>query len=416
MTWLIMVLLLLCSGLVSGSETAVFSLQPAERRRLARGRPLMRGLLQEPARLLVALLVANLLINVGYFTLSAAISLDLQAQGRPLAAVTVALVSLGGIVVVGEILPKTLALVSPARLVLFLCPALLVLRAALGPLTSVGAALTRVSERLMLGKPHSHNEVDSNDFKSALSSGVAVGSYRAVELALLHDVVDVAGLRARALMVPRVDIAFLDIRQAPQEWVRHMAERPRRDYPVVAGSRDNLLGTINGARFLADIRCNRRALIEEPLLAPLGIGAESLVLRMQNEERELAILLDEHGGVSGLVHLASLCQAVLGEVERLPEARWVRRERGLVWVRGECPVHVLNDELGFDFASRGSDTLGGVVAEALGRMPRRGDEVQLAGWRLRVASMRGRRVGRVALMPTRLPSEQTELANSPELS
>lgn len=416
MTWVIMVLLLLCSGLVSGSETAVFSLQPAERRRLARGRPLMGGLLQEPARLLVALLVANLLINVGYFTLSAAISLDLQAQGRPAAAVAVAFASLGGIVVVGEILPKTLALVSPDRLVLFLCPALLLLRTALGPLIAVGAALTRVSERLLMGEHVSHDEVDSNDFKSALSSGVAMGSYRAVELALLHDVVDVAERRARALMVPRVDIAFLDIRHSAQEWLRRMAEHPLRDYPVVAGSRDNLLGTVNGARFLADVHCDRKALIEEPLLAPLGIGAESLVLRMQNEERDLAILLDEHGGVSGLVRLASLCQAILGEVERLPEARWVRRERGLVWVRGDCPVHVLKDELGFDFASRGSDTLGGVVAESLGRLPRRGDEVQLAGWRLRVASMRGRRVDRVALMPTRMPSEPTEVVQGEELS
>ena len=410
MTWVIMVLLLLCSGLVSGSETAVFSLQPAERRRLASGRPLMGGLLAEPARLLVALLVANLLINVGYFTLSASISLEFQDQGRPLAAVLTALASLGGIVVVGEILPKTLALVSPARLVLYLCPALLLLRTALAPLIAVGAALTRITERLLMGEPVTHEEVDSNDFKSALSSGVAMGAYRAVELALLHDVVDVAERRARALMIPRVDIAFLDIRQTPREWVQRMAEQPQRDYPVVAGSRDNLLGTINGARFLRDVQGDRQALIEDPLLAPLSIGAESLVLRMQSEECELAILLDEHGGVSGLVRLASLCQAILGEVERLPEARWVRRERGLVWVQGDCPVHVLQDELGFEFASRKSDTLGGVLGEVLGRLPRRGDEIRLAGWRLRVASMRGRRVGRVALMPTRMSTKLAETA------
>jgi len=408
--------LLLCSGLVSGSETAVFSLQPAERRRLASGRPLMGGLLAEPARLLVALLVANLLINVGYFTLSASISLEFQGQGRPLAAVLTALASLGGIVVVGEILPKTLALVSPARLVLFLCPALLFLRTALAPLIAVGAALTRISERLLMGEPVTHDEVDSNDFKSALSSGVAMGAYRAVELALLHDVVDVAERRARALMIPRVDIAFLDIRQTPREWVQSMAEQPQRDYPVVAGSRDNLLGTINGARFLRDVQGDRQALIEEPLLAPLSIGAESLVLRMQSEGRELAILLDEHGGVSGLVRLASLCQAILGEVERLPEARWVRRERGLVLVQGDCPVHVLQDELGFEFASRKSDTLGGVLGEVLGRLPRRGDEIRMAGWRLRVASMRGRRVGRVALMPTRMSTKLAETAAGEETS
>ncbi|MFT7465060.1 MAG: putative hemolysin [Pseudohongiellaceae bacterium] len=390
-------LLLICSGLVSGSETAVFSLQPSERRKLSHGRPLLSRLLQQPARLLVALLVANLLINVGYFTLSASLSLELQNNGRPLAAWGVAFVSLGGIVVVGEILPKTLALVSPARLVLWLCPLLLGLRTILAPLVAVGAALTGVTERLLLGEHRRQEDIDSKDFKSALSSSVALGAYRSVELALLHDVVDVAERRARSLMVPRVDVAFLDIRETPQEWVARMAAQPLRDYPVVSGSRDELLGTVNGARFLRDIHGDRRSLVESALLAPLGIGAESLVLRMNEEQRELAILLDEYGGVAGVVRLASLCQGILGEVERLPEARWVRRERGLLWVRGECPVHVLQDELGLDFAARASDTLGGVLGEVLGRLPRKGDEVLIGSWRLRVASMKGRRVGRVAL-------------------
>lgn len=391
--------LLLCSGLVSGSETAVFSLQPVDRRRLAGGRPLLGQLLEQPARLLVALLITNLLINVGYFTLSASISLKLQEEGRPLAALAVAIGSLVGIVVVGEILPKTLALVAPARLVLLLSPALLGLRAVLAPLIAVGAGLTRVTETMLLGEQRRQDDVDSDDFKSALSSGVALGAYRAVELALLHDVVDVAERRARTLMVPRVDVAFLDLRQPAQEWVERMAERPFRDYPVVVGARDNLLGTVNAARFLGDVGGDRRAMIEEALLAPLSIGAESLVLRMDGEGRELAILLDEHGGVAGVVRLGSLCRAILGEVERRPEARWVRRERGLLLVRGDCPVHVLKDELGLDLASRGSDTLGGVLAEALGRLPRRGDELRLGGWRLRVVAMRGRRVGRVALKP-----------------
>jgi len=404
LTWAIMGLLLICSGLVSGSETAIFSLRPAERRRLTSGRPLIANLLARPASLLVTLLVANLLVNVGYFTLSSSISLGLQGQGRPLAAALVAFGSLGAIVIFGEILPKTLALGSPSRTVLMMGPALVGLRTVLSPAAAVGTALTRMVENLLPGTPLRSPEVDSNDFKAALSSGPALGAYRAVELALLHDVVDVADRRARALMVPRVDVAFLDIQQPAREWVARMGLQPYSDYPVVSGSRDNLLGTVNAARFLSDVGADRKTLIEEALLAPLGIGAEALVLRMHGERQRLAVLLDEYGGVSGVVGLASLCHAVLGEVERLPDAPWVRRDRGMLVVRGDCPVHVLQDELGLDLASRGSETLGGVLAEALGRLPRRGDELRLAGWRLRVVAMRGRRVGRVVLKPPLVPT------------
>lgn len=407
-------LLLICSGMVSGSETAIFSLRPAERRKLATGRPLIGSLLARPASLLVTLLIANLLVNVGYFTLSSAITLELQGQDRPLAAALVAFGSLVAIVVLGEILPKTLALGSPARTVLVMGPALMALRGVLAPVAAVGTACTRMAENLMLGATQQKPDVDTNDFKTALSSGLALGTYRAVELALLHDVVDVAGRRARALMVPRVDVAFLDIQEQPEEWVAAMVLAPYSDYPVVSGSRDNLLGTVNAASFLSDISADRTALIEEPLLAPLGIAAEKLVLRMHGEQRRLAILLDEYGGVSGLVGLASLCQAVLGEVERLPEAPWVRRDRGMLVVRGDCPVHVLQEELGLDLATRASDTLGGLLAEALGRLPRRGDEVRLAGWRLRVAAMRGRRVGRVVLKPPLIPVPPTEALEAEE--
>ena len=86
-------------------------------------------------------------------------------------------------------------------------------------------------------------------------------------------------------------------------------------------------------------------------------------------------------------------------------------------VRGDCPVHVLQEELGLDFAARASDTLGGVLAEALGHLPRKGDEVRVAGWRLRVVAMRGRRVGRVAIkpplvLPARPRARETEGASS----
>ena len=102
--------------------------------------------------------------------------------------------------------------------------------------------------------------------------------------------------------------------------------------------------------------------------------------------------------MAGVVGLAALCQTVLGEVESLPAAAWIRRHRHHLAVLGDCPLHELESELGMELSGRGSTTLSGLLSEQLGRLPRRGDEVRTAGWRFRVVSMRGRRVGQVLVL------------------
>lgn len=401
-------LLLLGSGLISGAETAVFSLRPAERRQLEASGPLGKRLLRRPTDLLVCLLLANLLINVGYFTVSSSVSLGLAADGHGVQAVMVGVASLIAIVIAGEILPKSFALVSPAQLARVLAPLIVTLRVVLAPVIGVAAWATRLLESLLLGSATRLEEPDANDYKSALSSGVALGAYRAVELALLHDVVDLGGRRARGLMVPRVDVSFLDLDDDRAIWAEVMAERPHTDYPVVSGSPDDIRGTINAGLFFSRPEARRESLLDPPLFVPVGIGAERLVLRLLEEERHLAILLDEYGGVAGVLGLADLSRAVLGEVEGLTSGAYRRSSGGAVLLPGSSSLPALSEELGLDLPVRRADTLGGALAEALGRVPRPGDELVHGGWRLRVTSVRRSRVESVLARPTprRPPGEE----------
>lgn len=393
-------LLLVGSGLLSGSETAIFSLQPAERRRLRDGSRVADRLLVDPTRLLVTLLLGNLVVNVAYFSVSAGLVLE---QGSTGASAAVALGSLVGMVVLGEILPKTLALVRPAALVRRLAPVLLVVRAVLAPLVIVGQAATHVIESAIAGTGHSTVRPDTEDFKTALRG--ASSSYHAVELALLHDVVDFGVRRARTHMTPRVDVARLDAQASRQEWLALLASRPFKDYPLVDGSPDALLGTVNAATVLADPLAPLEELVEPALVAPVSIRSERLVLRMQAEGRRLAILLDEFGGMAGVVGLGALSGAVLGEIEPLLGRSGITRHGDTVLARGSVPTHVLREELGLELAVRRADTLAGALAEALGRVPVRGDELRMAGWRLRVAAVRRGRVELVAIRPSRVDGE-----------
>lgn len=402
MTFLLLGVLLLCSGVVSGSETAVFSLKPGERRRLAASNPIVAKVLARPGRLLVTLLLANLFINVAYFSVSAVMSLDLLEAGQPVLSVLVSLGAIVGLVIAGEIVPKTMALVSPATAVRQAAPILVTLRLVLSPLALLAEAATRFLDALVLGRREAA-EMGAADFKSAIAGQSALGTYHAVELALLHDVVDFGQRRARNLMVPRVDVAYLDADAPREELVAAMAERPFRVYPVCRGSRDEILGTVQAMRVLSERDTPLTEMLDPPLFAPLSIAAEELVESMRRAQAPLALLLDEYGGLAGVVGFSTLTQSVLGEIDPTtgPSARPITQRHGdSLLVRGDCPLHQVEDEAGLVLPTRRADTMAGALAEALGRVPRVGDELRLPGWRLRVTAMVGRRVGAVLVRPS----------------
>jgi putative hemolysin len=346
----------------------------------------------------VTLLLANLFINVGYFSIASVMSLDLLAADRPWAGGAVSLSAVIALVIVGEIVPKTLALAEPARAVALLAPAVALLSTVLAPLGAVAVGINGLLEAILFGRKDTVEAPNTDDFKTALSGRAALGMYHSIELALLHDVVDFGQRRARNLMEPRVDMVFLDINEPTERWVEAMSRQPRREYPVCDGSPDQLLGTMNTARLLSQPDADRRSLLDPPLIAPLSIGAERLVERLRDGNKSLAILLDEYGGVAGQVRLAALSSSVLGEITPRMESMdspIERRGGGSLRITGDCPLHILEDEVGLKLPARRADTVGGALAEALGRVPQTGDEVRLPGWRLRVAVVRGGRVERV---------------------
>ncbi len=401
MRLLALILLLISSSVVSGSETAVFSLRPADRRKLSNTSAFAASLLADPSGLLIALLLANLAINVAFFSLSAAWSLDLAASGKTATSALVGLGSVLSLIVVGEIVAKTIALSIPVKVVRTLAPVLVVLRKLLWPVVLVSRSATTLIESLLIDRPALAAAPGASDFKSALASRATVGAFRGIELALLHDVIDFGERSARQLMTPRVRVVFLDITATPEAWRKTMAEDPYMEYPVCRGSPDQLLGVVNAAEFLMAGDVSRRSLIRPALLAPTGLAAERLVQRMEKEGAHVALLLDEYGGVDGLVGLAALTRAVLGEIVPLPEptVRGVRQIRrrgdGSVIVTGDLPVHRLSDELGIELSTRRADSVAGAIAEYVGRVPRRGDEMVADGWRLRVVDAGRARTPRV---------------------
>jgi hypothetical protein len=144
---------------------------------------------------------------------------------------------------------------------------------------------------LVLGRRASAVAPARDDFKSAVARRASLGTWHAIEVALLHDVVDFGGLRARSLMTPRVDVVFLDLRQPVAVWIATLAKRPFGVYPGCDGKPDRLLGVVYARTSSRSLKPSRARCCAP--LAPPALDAERPVVRMQEGAR-LAILLDEH--------------------------------------------------------------------------------------------------------------------------
>lgn len=398
-TLLVLLALLVASALIAGFETAVFSLRRAERRRLAAAGGATAAVLAQRDRLLQALLLGNLFVNVAYYSVVSALVLDVMKAGHVAAGLAISAGTVMLLILLGEILPKNVALRRAPWLVERLAGPFVVLRVLLTPVTTVATGVSHALEGVLLGGREPPPAPGIDEFKRVVAMHASSGAFGAVERELIKDVVDFGGRRADDLMVPRVDVVFLDLQDAPERWIATMRRTPHADYPVCDGAPDALAGMLRAARFLRDPAMERRALIEPAVFVPGSVRAEALLDRLHRERARLAVVLDEFGGIEGLVGLSDLARVALGEVAEPLQPPIVPRRGGGFLVGGSTRLADLEERLGLEVPARRADTVGGAIAELLGAVPRRGDEVVVAGWRVRVLAVRNRRVERVALRP-----------------
>jgi putative hemolysin len=206
-------------------------------------------------------------------------------------------------------------------------------------------------------------------------------------------------------MTPRLDIAWLDAEDAPEEIARKLRESGYSRFPVGEGSLDSLLGIAQAKDLLVryleggppDLRANLRPL----LFVPENLPAFRVLEAFKAGGAHLALVVDEYGSVQGLVTLNDVMEAIVGEVasEEPTESEAVRREDGSWLLGGMLPVDELEDLL--DLAplpdeERGRyHTLGGFVMAQMGRIPRAGEHFDWGGWRFEVVDMDGHRVDKV---------------------
>ncbi|MGB2570027.1 hemolysin family protein [Micromonospora citrea] len=405
--------LVLVNAALAGSEMALVTLREGQLRRLARtgrsGARLAR-LSREPNRYLATI---QLGITLAGFLASAAAAVSLAEPlvgplgflgraARPVAVLLVTVVLTFVTLVVGELAPKRLAMQRAERWALLSAVPLDLLAGLSRPAVWLLSRATDLLVRLAGGDPRaSRQEVTEEELREML---VSQRGLSAQQREILSGAFDIAGRTLREILVARRDVTVLPATMTAPEAMRRLAATGRSRAPVVGpGGLDDVCGVVH-IRDLVDAgaaTAGQRS--RPPLLLPGSLPVADAMRQLRQRHEQLALVVDEHGGIDGLITMEDLLEEVVGELydETDRDVSGVVREAdGALLLPGDFPLHDLPDvgvRLTFPLP-RDYTTVAGLVLAGLGRLPTGpGDSVRLPGLTVEVVEVADRAVRRVRL-------------------
>jgi len=321
-------------------------------------------------------------------------------------------------VVLAELVPRSLAIRAAVPWALRTAGPLLAWSRLVRPLTW---CLTRLSH-LVLRILGVHPEADAEDmlpseaeFRRMLERSQAEGHLDLDRKELIENLFDFSRRTVKEIAVPRAQVVCFDLHHDLAENLALARTTIHTRIPLVEGDLDRVVGVIHLKELLWAMHdgpgsVNLRALARPAFLVPEMKPIQGLLLEFQQRKQHLALVVNEHGGVDGLVTLEDVLEELVGEIqdEFDREAIQLRKTRGGAWLaQGDVMLEQLVDHLKLDLvAEAGSVSLGGFFQERLGRVLRPGDELRLQGWRIRVLAMRGLAPAQFLLKP--LPPEKDD--------
>jgi len=337
------------------------------------------------------------------------------SQGLGIAMVVIVITYLS--LVLGELAPKRLALNNAEGIARRVAPLMRFLSQVNTPLVNLLSGSTELALKLIGAQPSTAPEVTEEDLKSMIDQGAEEGVLEESEQDMVERIFRLSDRSIGALITPRTDIIFLDIDAPHEEIYQKIAAHPYSRFPVIQDSSDNIIGIVQSRDLLLQRvesgQFDIASVMQEPLFIPESTPALAVLERFRSSGAELAVIIDEYGGVLGLVSVNDIFEAIVGEVVGpggMQEAEAFRREDGSWLFDGMLQVDELKDYLGGiklpDEDEGNYETLSGLMMAQLGRIPESGDYFEWGNLRFEVVDMDGRRVDKVLVTPLQAGREE----------
>ena len=312
--------------------------------------------------------------------------------------------------VIGELVPKRIALNSPERIASLAAAPLASFSRLFSPAVVMLSFCTDLVLRALGIKDYNKPAVTEEEIRILIDQGTTAGVIEEEEQDIMERVFSLGDRRVNSIMTPRGEIVWLDIDDTAAEIQRKISGGPYSMFPVCSKKLDNVLGVVQSKDLLSCNLAEKKVDLKSSLLPPLFVPESMRALKVLEKFKQtgihLAIVLDEYGSVQGIVSLVDLLEGLVGDIphiDDLAEQQILQREDGSWLVDGAFPVDDFRETVGPEGLPEEEEgqyiTLGGFVMTHLEKVPTAGDHFEWDGYRFEVMDMDGRRVDKILVTP-----------------
>jgi len=410
---LYLVLAIICvmfSAFFSSSETAFLSLQKIRIKHLesqgVEGAGRVAKMMQKPERFLTTVLLGNNFVNTAAAALGTALAINLMGgEKMPLLVATLTVTAV--LLIVAEIVPKIVAAQHSERMALVYVTPIMGISWAMSPVVAVLEWIGTGFSKLVGGEPVRRTLVTEEEIRTMISVGKEEGVVEEAEAKMLHRVFEFGDDPVHEAMTPRAEVVWMEAGTTFTDFLHVYAEYPHTRFPIYQESPDHVIGVVSIKDVLmaqAEGRIDRDGLIDD-LIRPTVFVPESkrigeLFAEMQETGNQMAIVVDEYGGIDGIVTMEQLLEQVVGHfgdelARRAKEFQAI--DEYTYDVDAGMRIEEVNDELHLEIPEGDYETLAGFVLTRLGHIPRENEQVRFGDLKLVIKEMRGMRIERILI-------------------
>ncbi len=379
----VLVILLFLSAFFSSAETAMTTVNKIHimsRANMGNKRAkILLKIIDNPGKLLSTILIGNNIVNLSASSL--ATTWTTRVFGNAFVGVATGILTLL-VLLFGEITPKTMATIYAEKISLSYAPVIYFLMKVLTPVIFFVNKLSNGILRLLRIDPEGkQNTMTEQELRTIVDVSHEDGVIESEEKQMIYNVFDFGDSRAKDVMVPRIDMSFIDVNATYEELLEAFKEDGYTRYPVFEDSTDNIIGTINMKDLLLwnpEEKFSIRNILRKPYFTYEHKSTASLLMEMKEYSVNFVIVLDEYGATAGMITMEDLLEEIVGEIRDEYDEDEVEDMEEIIPKReykaqGSAKLDDLNERLGLGLKSEDYDSIGGYIIEKLDYFPKQGE-------------------------------------------
>ncbi|NOY65163.1 MAG: HlyC/CorC family transporter [Nitrospirae bacterium] len=313
--------------------------------------------------------------------------------------------------VIGELVPKSIALKNPERFALITAKPMYRFTRLISPFANILTFSTNLILKPFGGKTFTQRSfISEEEIKLLVREGTDKGIFEPAEEELIHGVFEFTDLSVKEVMVPLTKVVAFSTDMSLEEILSIISEEQYSRYPVYHGEPSNIKGILYVKdlfkKLAAKEQIDIRKILRTPFFVPESLKISTLMRQMQRKGVLIAVVVDEYGSVTGIVTMEDLLEEIVGEIrdEYDVEQPVIKRKDGSFIVDASITIRDLRDDHGIELPeSPDYDTVGGYIITKLQRIPETGETFSSDGWKIKIIEMIGKRISRVIITPSTNP-------------